>query len=151
MVGQLHFQATLQGGFQHALQQPVIAAQRHLAGIDLLKNLVQPTRCLQPISQLPLACTPLSALRVLHRGHRDSGVLSTRWTTAYTRSDTSQIVVIDPSAPYASGIRAALPDAKIAVDKWHLVALANQMVTEVRHASHATCWAGAAPSPTRSG
>jgi transposase len=43
-----------------------------------------------------------------------------------------RIVVIDPSAPYASGIRAALPDAKIAVDKWHLVALANQMVTEVR-------------------
>ena len=43
-----------------------------------------------------------------------------------------KIVVIDPSAPYASGIRAALPDAKIAVDRWHLVALANQMVTEVR-------------------
>jgi len=43
-----------------------------------------------------------------------------------------QIVVIDPSAPYAAGIRAALPKAKIAVDKWHLVALANQMVTEVR-------------------
>jgi transposase len=43
-----------------------------------------------------------------------------------------KIVVIDPSAPYASGIRAALPEALIAVDKWHLVALANQMVTEVR-------------------
>jgi transposase len=43
-----------------------------------------------------------------------------------------EIVVIDPSAPYASGIRAALPDALIAVDPWHLVALANQMVTEVR-------------------
>jgi transposase len=43
-----------------------------------------------------------------------------------------QIVVIDPSAPYASGIRAALPDALIAVDGWHLIALANQMVTEVR-------------------
>jgi len=41
-----------------------------------------------------------------------------------------KLVVIDPSAPYASGIRAALPDAKIAVDKWHLVALANQMVTQ---------------------
>ena len=41
-------------------------------------------------------------------------------------------MVIDPSAPYASGIRAALPDALIAVDGWHLVALANQMVTEVR-------------------
>ncbi|HEX6758909.1 MAG TPA: transposase [Propionibacteriaceae bacterium] len=43
-----------------------------------------------------------------------------------------KIVVIDPSTPYASGIRAALPDAKIAVDKWHLGALANQMVTEVQ-------------------
>jgi len=43
-----------------------------------------------------------------------------------------EIVVIDPSAPYASGIRAALPNAKIAVDRWHLVALANQMVTDVR-------------------
>ena len=41
-------------------------------------------------------------------------------------------MVIDPSAPYASGIRAALPGVKIAVDKWHLVALANAMVTEVR-------------------
>ena len=43
-----------------------------------------------------------------------------------------EIVVIDPSAPYASGIRAILPDAKLAVDIWHLVTLANQMVTEVR-------------------
>jgi transposase len=46
--------------------------------------------------------------------------------------DMVEIVVIDPSAPYASGIRAALPEARIAVDKWHLVALANAMVTEVR-------------------
>ena len=36
-----------------------------------------------------------------------------------------EIVIIDPSAPYASGIRAALPHAKLAIDKWHLVALAN--------------------------
>jgi transposase len=43
-----------------------------------------------------------------------------------------EIVIIDPSAPYASGIRAALPHARLAVDKWHLVALANAMVTEVR-------------------
>jgi transposase len=42
------------------------------------------------------------------------------------------LVVIDPSAPYASGIRAALPHARIAVDHWHLVRLANDMLTEVR-------------------
>ena len=41
-------------------------------------------------------------------------------------------VVIDPSAPYASGIKAALPNAKIAVDHWHLVRLGNQLVTDVR-------------------
>ena len=43
-----------------------------------------------------------------------------------------ELVVIGPSAPYAFGIRAALPGVGIAVDKWHLVASANQMVTEVR-------------------
>jgi transposase len=41
-------------------------------------------------------------------------------------------VAIDPSAPYASGIRAPLPDVGLAVDSWHLVALANDVVTEVR-------------------
>jgi transposase len=46
--------------------------------------------------------------------------------------DAVELVVIDPSAPYASGIRAALPAARIAVDKWHLVRLANEAVTEVR-------------------
>ncbi len=43
-----------------------------------------------------------------------------------------ELVVIDPSAPYASGVRAALPHARIAVDHWHLIRLANDMVTEVR-------------------
>jgi hypothetical protein len=76
MIGQLHLQATLQGRFQHALQQALIAAQRHLAGIDLLENAIQRTRCLQPISQLTLPCTPLGTLRVVHRGHGDSSVLS---------------------------------------------------------------------------
>ena len=85
MIGQLDLQATLQGSFQHALQQPVITTQRHIAGVDLLKNLIQRTRGLQPISQLSLTCTPLSALCVLHRGHRGSSVLSTRWITAYTK------------------------------------------------------------------
>jgi transposase len=63
-----------------------------------------------------------------------SGGCVREWLAEQTPAfrDAVQIVVIDPSAPYASGIRAALPHAKIAVDKWHLVALANQMVTEVR-------------------
>jgi transposase len=43
-----------------------------------------------------------------------------------------QVVAIDPSAPYASGIRRALPDARIVLDHFHLRMLANQMVTDVR-------------------
>ena len=42
------------------------------------------------------------------------------------------VVAIDPSAPYAAGIRRALPGAVIVVDHFYLVLLANQVVTEVR-------------------
>ncbi len=52
-----------------------------------------------------------------------------------------ELVVIDPSAQYASGIRAALPHPRIAVNHWHLVRLANDMATEVRQTRH--------PNPAR--
>lgn len=45
-------------------------------------------------------------------------------------------VAIDLSASYAKAIRDALPDAIIVADKFHLSALGNQMLTEVRQ--HAT-------------
>ena len=41
-------------------------------------------------------------------------------------------MALDPSAPYAAAVRDALPAARVAVDHFHLVALANQAVTEVR-------------------
>jgi transposase len=43
-----------------------------------------------------------------------------------------KVVVIDPHAGYAAAVRAALPDAQIAVDHFHLVMLANKAVTAVR-------------------
>jgi len=46
--------------------------------------------------------------------------------------DQIDVVAIDPSAPYASGIRRALPHARIVLDHFHLVMLGNQMVTDVR-------------------
>ncbi len=63
-----------------------------------------------------------------------SGACVQTWLDEQTQAfrDTIEVVVIDPSAPYASGIRRALPNAKIAVDHWHLVRLANEMVTDVR-------------------
>ena len=45
-------------------------------------------------------------------------------------------VTIDLSASYAKAVRAALPDAILVADKFHLSALGNQMLTEVRQ--HAT-------------
>jgi hypothetical protein len=76
MISQLGFQATLQRRFQHAAQQAVIAAQRHLAGVDLVEDPIQRTRGLQPISQLPLPRAPLGTLRALGHGLGHSSVLS---------------------------------------------------------------------------
>ena len=45
-------------------------------------------------------------------------------------------VSIDLSASYAKAVHDALPDAVLVADKFHLVALGNQMLTEVRQ--HAT-------------
>ena len=46
--------------------------------------------------------------------------------------DQVQIVAMDPSATYRSAVREALPNALIVADHFHLVALANKAVTEVR-------------------
>jgi transposase len=43
-----------------------------------------------------------------------------------------EVVVIDPHAGYAAAVRAALPAAKLAVDHFHLIMLANKAVTVVR-------------------
>jgi transposase len=43
-----------------------------------------------------------------------------------------EVVVIDPHAGYAAAVRAALPDARVAVDHFHLIMLANTAVTAVR-------------------
>jgi transposase len=43
-----------------------------------------------------------------------------------------QVVAIDPSAAFRSALRACLPHAAISVDHWHLVRLANLMLTRVR-------------------
>ena len=77
---------------------------------------------------------PTAAGRLLGLAPGRSGTCVKDWLEAQTQvfRDAIELVVIDPSAPYASGIRAALPNAKTAVDKFHLVQLANQMVTDVR-------------------
>ena len=90
MISQLDFQATLQSRLQHALQQAVIAAQRHLAGVDLLEDLIQRAGRLQPISQLPLPRAPLGPL-ALALGHSHSSVSSQIGSHClHKRSDTSQ-------------------------------------------------------------
>ena len=43
-----------------------------------------------------------------------------------------QIVAMDPCATYRAVVQQALPQAKIVADYFHLVALVNKAVTEVR-------------------
>jgi len=56
------------------------------------------------------------------------------WLAARTPEfrEAVEVVVIDPHAGYAAAVRAALPDAAVAVDHFHLVMLANKAVTAVR-------------------
>ncbi len=46
--------------------------------------------------------------------------------------DRIEVVAIDPSAAFKKAITEQLPNAKISVDPFHLVQLANLMVTRVR-------------------
>jgi transposase len=65
-------------------------------------------------------------------GRTSAGV--TDWLTARSPAWRArvQVVAIDPSAAFRSAIRTCLPDAEISVDHWHLVRLANLMLTRVR-------------------
>src|SRR5829696_3318771 len=84
---------------------------QHLAGVDLLKNLIQRTGSLQPISQLPLPCTPLSPLALTH-GHRHSSVsFQIGSHCLHKRSDTSPTDAWTPIA-----YRQAVFDE--ATDRW---------------------------------
>lgn len=46
--------------------------------------------------------------------------------------DAVEVVAIDSAAPYRTAVRQTLPRARILVDHFHLVALANKTVTRVR-------------------
>ena len=82
-----------------------------------------------------------------------SGACVKDWLAEQTPEfrDAVQVVVIDTSARYASGIRAALSQARVAVDRWHLVALANQVVTEVHQRATRELLGRRGPPPRRSG
>jgi len=62
-----------------------------------------------------------------------SGACVEAWMALQSKEfrDGVAVVAIDPSAPYASGIRRALPQARIVLDHFHLVMLANKMLTDV--------------------
>jgi len=55
-----------------------------------------------------------------------SGACVQAWMSLQTKEfrDGVKVVAIDPSAPYASGIRRVLPQARIVLDHFHLVLLA---------------------------
>jgi transposase len=58
----------------------------------------------------------------------------TAWLDARGQAwkDAVRIVAMDPCASYRAAVREALPHARIVADHFHLVALANQAVTDVR-------------------
>jgi hypothetical protein len=88
-------------------------------------------------------------------GRNDGPAEPGRASTGPARADSlfarDAVLSRDPLAPYASGVCAALPYVKIAVDKCRLVAPANKMVTNVRQRVTRELLGVAAPWPIRSG
>src|SRR5512142_1697618 len=56
------------------------------------------------------------------------------WLAEQTEAfrDAIRYVALDPSVPYASAVHRLLPQATVVVDHFHLVQLANRVVTRVR-------------------
>ena len=55
-------------------------------------------------------------------------------------------MVIDPLQPYATGVAEKLPDARLVVDHFHVIRLANAALDEVRRRVQYT-----APAPRSQG
>lgn len=64
---------------------------------------------------------------------RDSAAVAT-WLAARSSAwrEAVEVVAIDPSAAFRATIHGQLPHALVTVDHWHLVRLANLMLTQVR-------------------
>ena len=64
---------------------------------------------------------------------RDTAAVAT-WLAARSPAwrDRVEVVAIDPSAAFRATVTRALPTARVSVDHFHLVQLANLMVTQVR-------------------
>ena len=89
------------------------------------------------------------------------GKVVTSWLAARPRwwRRRVQVVALDMSSEFRAAVRKALPRAKVSVDHWHVVRLANEMVTKVRRRrvwelherrGRATDWTSAArPRGTR--
>ena len=62
------------------------------------------------------------------------GKVVTSWLAARPRwwRRRVQIVALDMSSEFRAAVRKALPRARVSVDHWHVVRLANEMVTKVR-------------------
>lgn len=82
----------------------------------------------------PMAFTDLTAGRVLEAVPGRGGTIVTKWRERQPPwwHEQFEVVVMDPSAAFSSAIIANLPHVKITVDRFHLVKLADDMVTQVR-------------------
>ena len=65
-------------------------------------------------------------------GRRKANVIEWLDARGQDWKDQVQIVAMDPCATYRAAVQQALPQARVVADHFHLVALANKAVTEVR-------------------
>lgn len=94
----------------------------------------QRVAALEPVDDLERGPGPGPPWRIIGLAPGRSGACVKHWIALQSIEFRAavKVVAIDPSEPYAAGIRTALPQARIVLDHFHMVLFVNTTLTDVR-------------------
>jgi transposase len=123
--------AVLDGGVDRRLVRRLGVDEHRFRRVRYLKNEAGNLTRVEPWS---IVFTDLDTGAILDIVDGRRGQAVRDWIRARPRwwRNRVELVAMDMSAEFRRAVRKALPKASITVDHWHVVARANQMVTEVR-------------------
>ena len=123
--------AVLDGGVDRRLVRRLGVDEHRFRRVRYLKNDAGKLTRVEPWS---IVFTDLDTGEILDIVDGRRGQAVREWIGARPRwwRNRVELVAMDMSAEFRRAVRKVLPKASITVDHWHVVARANQMVTEVR-------------------
>lgn len=127
----LHTTGTVEGSVDRRYVRRLGIDEHRFRTVRYLRDGTGKTTRVEPWS-IVFTCLDTGAILDIVDGRRGAAVRD--WIAARPRwwRKRIELVAIDMSSEFRSAVRTALPKARITVDHFHIVARANQMVTDVR-------------------